>query len=148
MLLHEGDGFLGHAVFDVLVGRVGIGIEVRELPRRDVAAGRPGPGPVRHIHVEAVLQRRIGLGAEMPFAEMAGGVAGVLQRLRQRVVVGLQPRDAGGRDRLFAGRCASGAVASSTTCGRWQFGVVMPVRAGLRPVRIAERVGEQSGLAE
>lgn len=39
-------------------------------------------------------------------------------------------------------------VASSTTCGRWQFGVVMPVRAGLSPVRIAERVGEQSGLAE
>jgi hypothetical protein len=39
-------------------------------------------------------------------------------------------------------------VASSTTWGTWQFGVVMPVRAGLRPVRMLERVGEQSGLAE
>ena len=35
-----------------------------------------------------------------------------------------------------------------TTSGTWQFGVVMPVRAGLSPVRTAERVGEHSGLAE
>jgi len=39
-------------------------------------------------------------------------------------------------------------VACSTTCGTWQFGVVMPVRAGLSPVSTADRVGEHSGLAE
>ncbi len=49
---------------------------------------------------------------------------------------------------FLSGGAAVPGVASSTTCGRWQFGVVMPVRAGLSPVRMAERVGEQSGLAE
>ena len=39
-------------------------------------------------------------------------------------------------------------VASKTTCGIWQLGVVIPVRAGLSPVRIADRVGEHNGLAE
>jgi len=34
----------------------------------------------------------------------------------------------------------------STTCGKWQAGVVMPVRAGLCPERMAARVGEHSGL--
>lgn len=48
---------------------------------------------------------------------------------------------------MLAGADTPG-VAFKTTWGRWQFGVVMPVLAGLRPVRIAERVGEQSGLAE
>jgi hypothetical protein len=38
--------------------------------------------------------------------------------------------------------------ASSATSGKWQLGVVIPVRAGLSPVRMADRVGEQSGLAE
>ena len=42
-------------------------------------AGRSGAGPVRDVDVEAVLERRVGLGAEVPFAEMAGGVAGVLE---------------------------------------------------------------------
>ncbi|MEY3491474.1 MAG: hypothetical protein RL309_602, partial [Verrucomicrobiota bacterium] len=37
---------------------------------------------------------------------------------------------------------------SSCTVGRWQTGAVMPVRAGYWPVRMLERVGEQSGLAE
>jgi hypothetical protein len=30
----------------------------------------------------------------------------------------------------------------------WQFGTVMPVRAGLSPVSNADRVGEHNGLAE
>ena len=37
---------------------------------------------------------------------------------------------------------------SKMTCGRWQTGAVMPMRAGWRPVRMLARVGEQSGLAE
>ena len=40
------------------------------------------------------------------------------------------------------------AVAFSTTFGKWQLGVVIPVRAGLSPVRMLARVGEQSGLEE
>jgi hypothetical protein len=39
-------------------------------------------------------------------------------------------------------------VACKTTCGSWQFGTVMPVRAGLSPVSSADRVGEHNGLAE
>lgn len=46
------------------------------------------------------------------------------------------------------GAALSGSVASKTTRGRWQLGVVMPVRAGLSPVSSADRVGEHSGLAE
>ena len=49
---------------------------------------------------------------------------------------------------FFDGGAALPGVACRTTWGSWQFGVVMPVRAGLRPVRMLERVGEQSGLAE
>lgn len=36
---------------------------------------------------------------------------------------------------------------SNCTCGKWHTGAVMPVRAGYNPVRMLERVGEQSGLA-
>ena len=39
-------------------------------------------------------------------------------------------------------------VACRLILGRWQFGVVIPVRAGLSPVRMEARVGEQSGLDE
>jgi len=49
---------------------------------------------------------------------------------------------------FFDGGADFPVVAARTTAGSWQFGVVIPVRAGLSPVRIAERVGEQSGLAE
>jgi hypothetical protein len=39
-------------------------------------------------------------------------------------------------------------VACKTTLGSWQFGTVIPVRAGLCPVSNADRVGEHNGLAE
>jgi hypothetical protein len=39
-------------------------------------------------------------------------------------------------------------VALRTAWGRWQLGAVRPRRAGLRPVRMLARVGEQRGLAE
>ena len=39
-------------------------------------------------------------------------------------------------------------VACKTTRGSWQFGTVMPVRAGLSPVSSADLGGEHSGLAE
>lgn len=55
--------------------------------------------------------------------------------------------DSGEIDMLFGAACEPG-VATRVTCGRWQFGVVMPVRAGLRPVRMLARVGEQRGLHE
>ena len=120
--------------------------------RRTSTARRSSPPAparhVRHVHVEALLQRRIRLRAEMPLAEVPRGVARLLQRLGQRAVLGLQPRRRHGLDRLLVRRRGFPGVASSTTCGTWQFGVVMPVRAGLRPVRMADRVGEQSGLAE
>ena len=57
IVLDEGGGFLGHAVFDVLVGLTGIGVEVFEFPRGDKAAGGTGAGPVREVDVEAVLKR-------------------------------------------------------------------------------------------
>ena len=143
---HERDGFFGHAIFDVLIGRVWI--EVRELPRCDVTARRSGSGPMWHVDIESMLQRRVGLGAEMPFSEVTGRVAVVLEHLGQRVVAGVQPRDRIQRRGLLAWRTRLSGVAFSVTLGRWQFGVVMPVRAGLSPVRMADRVGEQSGLDE
>ena len=39
-------------------------------------------------------------------------------------------------------------VACRLIFGRWQFGVVIQVRAGLSPVKMEARVGEQSGLDE
>ena len=63
---------LGHAVFEVFVRAVRL--EVLELPRRHETARRSRAGPVRDVHVEAVLQRTVRLGTEMPLAEMAGGV--------------------------------------------------------------------------
>ncbi len=92
----EGNGFFGHAVLDVLVGHTGVGIEVFELPRGDEAASGTGAGPVREIDIEAVLQRRIRRGAEMPFAEVGGGVASGLEGFRNGVI---GSRQAGNRFR-------------------------------------------------
>lgn len=53
--LHEGHGFLGHAVFDVLVGR--IGIEVGIFPGSDETPGGSGSVPVWDVEVESVFKR-------------------------------------------------------------------------------------------
>ena len=100
----ELEGFLRHAVFDVFTSLPGEIQFRRELPRRDVTARRSRPRPVRQIHVEALLERAVRLRAEMPLAEMAGGVARGFERLGERVVVGLQPRDALGDEHLLRGR--------------------------------------------
>lgn len=115
VFLHERDGLLRHAILDVLVGHAGVVVEVLELPRRDVTARRPRPRPMRHIDIEALLQRGIRLGAEMPFAEVPGRVAGGLQRFRERRVFGFQPRRRLGLNRLLPGGAAVPGVASRTT---------------------------------
>jgi len=99
---HPRDGLGGHAVLEMLAG--GAFLEVLELPRRDEAARRAGAGVVRDVHVEAVLQRRIRLRPEVPFAEVSGGVTGGLQRLRERGVARLQPRRRLGLDGVLIGR--------------------------------------------
>ncbi len=100
VLLQKGDGFLGHPIFDVLVGNVGVVIKVFELPRCHVAARRPGTGMVRNIDIETMLKRRVGLRTEMPFPKVTGRIAVVLEHLGQRVVVGAEPRDGIGNRRL------------------------------------------------
>ena len=105
VLFQERNRFLGHAVFDVFVRRVRI--EIGEFPRRHVASRRSRPGPVRHIHIEAMLQWRIRLVAKMPFAEMSGGIAGVLEGFGHCVVFGLQPRGRGWPNRFTVCRCPS-----------------------------------------
>ena len=45
-----------------------------------------------------MLERRIRLGAEMPFAEMPRTIACVAEHLRQRDVIGLQARDTAGHE--------------------------------------------------
>ena len=102
VLLHPGDGFGGHAVLDVLAGDAFL--EVGELPRRDVAARRSRSGMMRHIDIKALLQRRIRLRAQMPLAEVPGGITRLLQRLRQRAILRLQPRGRRGLDRLLIRR--------------------------------------------
>ena len=93
VLFDERDRFLGHAVLNVLVGHAGVGIEVFELPRSDEAAGGSGTGPVREVDVEAVLQRRIRRGTQMPFAEVGGGVACGFEGFRDGVIGGCEPRN-------------------------------------------------------
>ena len=53
--LHEGHGFLGHAVFDVFVGRNGI--EVGIFPGSDETPGGSGSVPVWDVEVESVFKR-------------------------------------------------------------------------------------------
>ena len=90
VLLHESHGFFGHAVFDVLIRHVGVSIKICKLPRRDVTARRTRAGMMRHIDIKTLLQRRKGLRAEVPLAKMPRGIASIVQRLRQRAVLGLQ----------------------------------------------------------
>jgi hypothetical protein len=90
---HESGGFLGHAVFDVLVRDGGVVVEVFELPRGDEAAGGAGAGPVGEIDGEGVFQRRVGLRAEVPFSEVAGGVSGGFEALGERRIGGFEAAD-------------------------------------------------------
>ena len=76
-------------------------IEVLELPRRDVAARRPRTCGVGQIDIKTMLQRRIRFRSEVPFAEMAGGVACVLQRLGQSAVFRVQSGHRRGLNRLL-----------------------------------------------
>ena len=89
----EGDRLARHAVLDVFIGSAGDVERGGKFPRRDVAAGRTGAGPVGEIHVEALLQRAVGLGSEVPFAEVARGVASCLERFRERVVARIEAGD-------------------------------------------------------
>ena len=110
MICDELNGFLGHAVFDVFVGDIGVRIEVLELPRTHITSCRPRTGPVGYVHVESMLQWRIGFGAQMPLSEMAGHISGVTERLSQSIVIGMKASRGirNGcmkvRGRLFSGR--------------------------------------------
>ena len=90
----EGDRLGRHAVLDVFVGPAGDVERGGKFPRRDVAAGWTGAGPVGEIHVEPLLQGAVGLGPEVPFAEVARGVASRLERFRERVVARFEACDA------------------------------------------------------
>ena len=79
VLLHPRDGFLCHAILDVLPRLTGISVEVLELPGGNETPRRSRPRPVRDIHVEAVLQCRVRFRPEMPFSKGAGGVTCGLQ---------------------------------------------------------------------
>ena len=103
LLLHPRHRLRGHAVLDVLAGR--FLFEVRKLPRCDIRARRPGPRMMRQIQIKSLLQRRIRLRSEMPFAEVRRGIARVLQRFRERAVFGLQSCHRLGLDGLLIGRC-------------------------------------------
>jgi hypothetical protein len=74
---HEGHRLVPHAVFDVLPWR--LGGKVIEFPRGHEAAGRAGARPMRDIDVEAMLQRAVGIRAQVPLAEVGRGVAGLLE---------------------------------------------------------------------
>ena len=89
----EGDRLARHAVLDVFIGPAGDVERGGKFPRRDVAPGRTGAGPVGEIHVEALLQRAVGLGSEVPFAEVARSVASCLERFRERVVARIEAGD-------------------------------------------------------
>jgi len=91
-------GLVGHPFVDVAARLVRDGGVTDELPRRQVSsAGTRGPRCVGPVEVEALVARLVGVApgevvAEVPLAEVAGGVARVLQRLRQRVEIRLQAR--------------------------------------------------------
>ena len=58
--------FLGHAILNVFVGMVWL--EVLELPRCHITSRRTRTRQWG-IHVEAMLQRTVRLGTEMPFSK-------------------------------------------------------------------------------
>jgi len=84
MRFDKRNGFLRHAVFDVLVRSVRV--EVRKFPGCNIAAGRSRSRPVRNVNVETMFQRRIRFVTQMPFAKMPCCKAGILECIRQRVV--------------------------------------------------------------
>ena len=102
LLLHPRHGLRRHAILDVLSGR--LLFEVRKLPWRDKTARRPRPRMMRQIEIKALLKRRIRLRPEVPLPEMCRGVARVLQCLRQRAILRLQPRRRIRLDRLLIHR--------------------------------------------
>jgi len=68
-------------------------LEVGEFPGCHKAAGGPGAGPVGNVEVEAVRKRRVGLGAEVPLAEVGRGVALGPEPLGQGFVPGVESGD-------------------------------------------------------
>ena len=98
MFLDKGNGLVPHAVLDMFFRSAFL--EIRELPRGHETARRPRAGPMRHIHVEAMVKRIEGVRAQVPFAEVARCVAGVLQRLGKSVVLRIKTRGALADDRL------------------------------------------------
>ena len=102
ILFHPRHGLGGHAVLDVLAR--GVGLEIGVSPRSDEGSRRAGARPMGEIHVEAVFQRGIRGWSEMPFAEVAGGISGGLEDLRQGWVSGLQTGDRNGLDGVLVGR--------------------------------------------
>ena len=56
---------------------------------------------MRHIDIKAMLQRGVGFLAQVPFTKVAGHISRPLDRLRQRNVFRVQPRNALWRDNLL-----------------------------------------------
>ncbi len=125
----EGDRLLRHAVLDVLAGFGGL--EFGKCPGRDEIARRSRARPVRDVHVEPLLERRVGRMPQMPLAEMPGGVAVGLHHVADGVIFGVEPARGNEIRRLPVGMGFSGHL-------------------GLEghAVFLVARVGEHSGLAE
>jgi len=99
--------FRRHPVLDVLAGFPDDGGIANELPRREIAAARPGRvRRVWEVEVETLILRlvvivriRRQVVPQVPLAEVRRGVARLVQRFGQREVLGLQPREAVRGDR-------------------------------------------------
>ena len=74
-----GDGFVGHAIFDVFVGRGWV--KIWKFPGSDKRACRSGSGPMWNVDIEALFEGREGLGSEVPFSEVRGGVSAFFNAL-------------------------------------------------------------------
>ena len=70
-----------HTVFYVLALGSGEVELLGESPGGNVAAGGAGATPVGKIRVESLLQRAERLGAQVPFAEVAGAIPGAFENL-------------------------------------------------------------------
>ena len=100
--LHPCHRLIAHAILDVLGGRALL--EVLELPRCHETPRRPRPSVMRHVRIEAMLQRRIRLRPEMPFAKMRRRIARLLQRLREGEILRVEAGRALALQRLVSGR--------------------------------------------
>lgn len=106
ILLYEGDGFFGHAVFNVLLWVIGIKVGVS--PRSDEVSSGSGAVPVWDVDLEAVLKGGMGSGSEVPLPEVSGGVAGVAERFAEGVVFCVEAVHRVWLDRfVFRIRCAA-----------------------------------------